>query len=283
MSEPDDNPFGRNSAWPKMPQAPFRLGALPKAGVTPAQPAPTPEPLTQTPAITPLYVRPVEGAVPPPPSATRPTFITRPPPEAAPAPQRPAPEPPPQPVEAQAAEIRPLATVPPIARPPVELEPLIVQPLARATSGVSSNGGGRSKTPAVVAAVIGVAVLGGLVFALSQGHEDRPVPRAPSAASAIVSTTQQSVTARREAQASQPATPEPKASTPSARATQAPRAAAASAAATEAATPAPVLALPPAQPTPVEIAPPPAPEPLPAYKPPTTPDPNAPMTTQRPY
>ncbi|WP_257838661.1 hypothetical protein [Phenylobacterium sp. J426] len=32
MSEPNDqNPYARNSAWPKMPQAPFRVGPLPKA------------------------------------------------------------------------------------------------------------------------------------------------------------------------------------------------------------------------------------------------------------
>jgi Meckel syndrome type 1 protein len=40
----DDNPFQRPSAWPRMPQAPFRIGPLPKAArsAPPATPAPFP-------------------------------------------------------------------------------------------------------------------------------------------------------------------------------------------------------------------------------------------------
>ncbi|HKP80222.1 MAG TPA: hypothetical protein VJU34_13990, partial [Phenylobacterium sp.] len=57
-SEPDDNPFARNSVWPKMPQAPFRVGPLPKAAPAPAQPPP-PEPAART--ITPVFTRPVSA------------------------------------------------------------------------------------------------------------------------------------------------------------------------------------------------------------------------------
>ncbi|HKR87704.1 MAG TPA: hypothetical protein VJS38_05970, partial [Phenylobacterium sp.] len=43
-STDDDNPFSRASAWPKMPQAPFRIGPLPKAGAPVQPPAPQPVP-----------------------------------------------------------------------------------------------------------------------------------------------------------------------------------------------------------------------------------------------
>src|SRR5687768_5091253 len=54
-SDPVDNPF-RNSAWPQMPQAPFRVGPLPKSD---PEPAPRPEPAPPV-TITPAFVRPVD-------------------------------------------------------------------------------------------------------------------------------------------------------------------------------------------------------------------------------
>ena len=37
----DENPFARNNPWPKMPQAPMRVGALQK-GDPPSEPRPAP-------------------------------------------------------------------------------------------------------------------------------------------------------------------------------------------------------------------------------------------------
>ena len=56
-SEPDDNPFARNSAWPRMPQAPFRIGGLPRRPSA----APEPEPEAAPATITPVFVRPLQG------------------------------------------------------------------------------------------------------------------------------------------------------------------------------------------------------------------------------
>ncbi|MEW5686179.1 MAG: hypothetical protein AB1942_14770 [Pseudomonadota bacterium] len=283
-SDPDDNPFARNSAWPKMPQAPFRMGGLPKAGAAEETPTPV-EPPAAPATITPVFVRPADPA-PQPAAAARPTFITRPPPQPAQvarpaaAPPRaeaaPPSRPPPQPA--------PAAVEPPV-RPPVELEPLVIQPPARprATSARAST----NRTPAIAAAAVGVLALAGLIFALSQGRE--AAPRAPAPARAMVTTTQQSVAAR--APTPPAATPVSEAPQPAARrivttrSTPSVAAAVSRTAASRAATPpAPVLALPPAAPEPVVITPAPAvAEPLPTYTPPTTPDPNAPMTTRRPY
>ncbi len=57
-SQDDDNPFSRPSVWPKMPQAPFRVGGLPMAA-----------PLSPSPVVTdriPSAERPAEPPVPPP-------------------------------------------------------------------------------------------------------------------------------------------------------------------------------------------------------------------------
>jgi hypothetical protein len=43
-SDDKANPFERSSAWPKMPQAPFRIGALPKAGAPVPPPSAPPAP-----------------------------------------------------------------------------------------------------------------------------------------------------------------------------------------------------------------------------------------------
>src|SRR4051794_37760501 len=139
-SEPDDNPFARNSAWPKMPQAPFRVGPLPKAGAsTPTAetelqpPSDTPPPPEPPRTITPLFFRPIEpqaapnlamgGAGPPAPAPA----VAAPAPAGAradPPPAQPAPPPlPPQPAVATPAPFEPEA---------VELAEIVVTPLRAA-------------------------------------------------------------------------------------------------------------------------------------------------------
>lgn len=61
MADDPNNPFARASAWPRMPGAPMRIGALPKA-------ASRPEPAR---SITPVFTRPVGPA--PPTLVERPT------------------------------------------------------------------------------------------------------------------------------------------------------------------------------------------------------------------
>ncbi|MBU2365728.1 MAG: hypothetical protein KKB47_22910, partial [Alphaproteobacteria bacterium] len=56
MASEPDNPFARNSTWPQMPQAPFRVGPLPKADPAPPPPA---EPARQT--VTPVFTRPTNA------------------------------------------------------------------------------------------------------------------------------------------------------------------------------------------------------------------------------
>ena len=60
----DDNPFSRPSVWPKMPQAPMSLGALPRARTPAPQPAPEPEPRPQA-QIEPVEVVQAEIAIAP--------------------------------------------------------------------------------------------------------------------------------------------------------------------------------------------------------------------------
>lgn len=86
-SDPDDNPFARNSAWPKMPQAPFRLVATRRT----APPAPEAPPAT----ITPLFVRPIHAEPP-----ARPAVVAVDPPT--------IPDPPPQ----EPVELSPLVVAP---------------------------------------------------------------------------------------------------------------------------------------------------------------------------
>jgi hypothetical protein len=54
----DDNPFGRASAWPKMPQGPFKVG-IP---VKPLAAGETPETLPQARQITPVFTRPAASS-----------------------------------------------------------------------------------------------------------------------------------------------------------------------------------------------------------------------------
>ncbi len=64
----DHNPYGRASAWPKMPEAPFRLGGVPMAAQLTSAPSSTkpvtPEPTHQAEPlrVAPIAVRPVRAA-----------------------------------------------------------------------------------------------------------------------------------------------------------------------------------------------------------------------------
>jgi hypothetical protein len=280
--ETDDNPFARNSVWPKMPQTPFRVGALPKAAPAPAPEIPTEPPPEPARTITPLYVRPAQGrgqglagggAV------LRPALQPRAPqPEAPPPALEPALplEPPP------AAEM--LAAAPATAPEPgyVELEPVIVTPYATPRRPARRR---RSPLPAVAATIVGLGGIVGLVYVLSQG---RPaVPAAPGSTPAAVAVPAQpaSTPAAEPAAAPKPAAAPRIASAFRSPSIRAARPAVAASPAEAAAAPeeasAPVLALPPAAAPPQAAAP--EPEPQPAYTPRPAPDPNAPIPTRRPY
>ena len=59
-SSSDDNPFGRTSAWPRMPQTPFRVGPLPAADAEALSDGESTNIEISPPqAITPLFVRPM--------------------------------------------------------------------------------------------------------------------------------------------------------------------------------------------------------------------------------
>ena len=146
-SDPDDNPFARNSAWPKMPQAPFRVGVLPKASPQDRGPEPDASPRT----ITPLFVRPLEPG-------------------------------PPAPTVTAAPRQRPVAS--PVASPPppppmeIELAPVIVQPYRKPRPKAA-----RSPFPAIVATVVGLGGVIGLALLLSRA-QDAALQKAPTPAPA---------------------------------------------------------------------------------------------------
>lgn len=292
-SEPDDNPFARNSVWPKMPQAPFRVGPLPKAGpatpVAEEPPAAAPEPPR---TITPLFVRPVEPR--PAPNlamgGAAPGVTLQP----APAPV-PSPAPTPASVEVRvepppAPPAPPVIAEPPPAEPePVELAEIVVSPFRPAAPRPKLR---RRRPPfaAVAAAVVGVAGLAGLAWLFTRGGAILPKPAAaPVMAAAPLAPTPASPVAAMLSPAPAPVTATPAAP---GRLPAAPRAAAAStevrrlslpsdaARATEEANTTPVLSLPAAAPPP---PPPPAPELERTFRPPPAADPAAPIRTQRPY
>jgi len=266
MASESDNPFARNSAWPQMPQAPFRVGPLPKA------PAATPEePARQT--VTPVFTRPKNA---PPAFAGLPAgAITRP----ASPPPRPA-APPAEPVAVAPPPAPEPVPEPPPPEPPapyIELAPVIVQPVGSGRRAAPR----KSPVPAIAASVAGLAAVLGIAYALSRGQEaalKTPVaPPPPAIAAAPAPAVVPTPTPTVQAPAVVP--PTKVAATPRApsRTASAPRLVVPAASAAEETAPAPVISLPP----PVVAAPEPAPPPQPAYTPPAAPDPNAPMTTRR--
>ena len=280
-SEPDDNPFARSSLWPKMPQAPFRVGPLPKGepSTAPSEPAQAPLSEASTPevvaprTITPLFVRPVN----PPISSLAPAVerpVTPPPPAA----QRMEP-PPPQPPAAEAAP----------SGPPVAPSAMVVTaPRAARPRPVRA----RSRLPAVAATFVGLGGVAGLIYLLTRGEptpppvavapapiaEPPPVAAVPPAtvpvtAEFIPPPAPAAVVAIPPSPARLTASPTRPPGPPPPRRTSLPSDAAR---ATEEALGAPVLAL---GPTP----PPSPPEPARVYVPPVAADPGAPIKTQRPY
>lgn len=259
MASEPENPFARNSAWPQMPQAPFRVGPLPKA-----DPAP-PEPATAAPqTVTPLYTRPLTSAPGPAPGG----LITRPQPAAA---LQPVTAPPPAPVP----DPTPVAAdpIPDPAAPETyfEMAPLIVRPPGSERRATPR----KSPLPAIAAAGAGLAAVLGVAYALNKGQEavmsrSDPTASATVAPAPIVPTVP---TARAGPVADARVTPPPAVEAAKPRlAPPAVRAARPAPTVAPAAAEPPLLSLPPATP---------APAPQPSYTPPAAPDPSAPMTTQR--
>ena len=163
-SDPDDNPFARNSTWPKMPQAPFRVGALPKASPQDREPEPEAPPRT----ITPLFVRPLAPAQPAQmlSGGATPRPMQRPVPQPEPAPSRVEPPSSPSVIE-------------------VELSPVIVQPYRKPRPKPK-----RSPLPAIAATLVGLAGVLGLALLLSRAQEAAlKVPAASPVLAARATTT----------------------------------------------------------------------------------------------
>ena len=60
----ETNPYGRASVWPKMPQAPFRVGGLPMGAPLSATPQPRPAETPQPAAAPPTSAAPLEAPTP---------------------------------------------------------------------------------------------------------------------------------------------------------------------------------------------------------------------------
>lgn len=261
MASEPQNPFARNSAWPQMPQAPFRIGPLPKADAAPPAPA-TAAPQT----VTPVYSRPLTSPPGPGPSG----LITHPQPAAAPQPVT-APPPPPTPIP----EPTPVAAdpVPEPAAPETyfEMAPLIVRPPGSERRATPR----KSPLPAIAAAGVGLAAVLGVAYALNKGQEaalsrpDAPTPAtvAPTPVTPSVPTEPAEPVAETQLRSAPPVEAAKSRTPPPAIRPARPAPTAAPAAAEP-----PLLSLPPAAP---------APAPQPSYTPPAAPDPSAPMTTQR--
>lgn len=263
--ETDDNPFARNSAWPRMPQAPFRVGPMPKAESVEPEPEPRPQ------KITPLFVRPIEplpaarldigGGVPraPAPVTRRPTPATLvPTPESAPTP----------PSDPAMAEIHPEQAL-------IEVSPVIVTAIAKPRPTVR-----KTFWPAAIAIIVGIAGVLGLTLLLSRVQQANLAPRIAAPATPAVdqpvpaATSMQPVLgppARLEpvpviaSPHTGPAIPKPVRSQPPPKVRPDTEASAATAEALSA----PALTLPEATPPPV-------------YKPPPEVDPAAPVVTREP-
>ncbi len=254
MASEPENPFARNSAWPQMPQAPFRVGPLPKADPAPPGPgAAAPQ------TVTPLYTRPLASQPGPGPRG----LITRPQPAAV------TPSPPPIPEPAPVAA----DAIPEPAAPETyfEMPPLIVRPPGSERRVAPR----KSPLPAIAAAGAGLAAVLGVAYALNKGQEaamSRPdAPATATVAPAPLAPSPAAGPAEPAAAARVTPPPPVEAVKPRMQATVVrPAARPATTAAPEAAQP-PLLALPPAAVAPV----PPS-----SYTPPAAPDPGAPMTTQ---
>ena len=169
--EPDDNPFARSSAWPKMPQGPFRVGPMPKTA------APEPPSSIQPQEITPVFVRPIETT-----PANR-LDIGGGVPRATSGPTRP---------QIPGATVSDPQSVPPAfeestnrnsgPEEPFEVSPVIVTPPRK--PGYRPR---RSVWPAAIATVVGVAGIIGLAMLLSRVQEARLASKPASSAIAPAS------------------------------------------------------------------------------------------------
>lgn len=261
-SEQDDNPFARNSGWPRMPQAPFRVGPPPKAAPTAPRAETQPPPKT----ITPAFVRPLGPAAFPGPTGGEVLPRATPSPVAEVARAVP-PVPPPAAEAAEAAAPQP--------QPYIEVAPVIVQPAATGARKARR----KSPFPAIAATGVGLAAILGLAYALNRG-QDVALKRAPPASAAFASVApatpvagavESPVVAPAQSPTQAPVVPRRRVRTATP-----PKVALPTAAADESAT-APLISLPP-----VVAAPAAPPAPLPSYTPPAAPDPNAPVSTRQP-
>jgi Meckel syndrome type 1 protein len=318
-SADDNNPFQRASAWPRMPQAPFRIGPLPKttagspqasvpapqAAPEPARPPAAPQPRGvlsggATPGL--FGAGPMSGVVARP--AAQPVSQPDPPaPEPAVAPQPVAPEP-------VAATPEPPAATP--EPPPMEVAEVVVAPARAALpddeSFESTEPAGtlrrsaaarsrRSLTPLIAAGVAAAAGVGALAYLLKDrgpAPELKVVVQAPppvSGPAPLVAAALPATEASPALQAQPMAVAPPAPAAPPVRmAATARRAAARTPSAAVASEPAPTSAEPPAPaaaPAPIAlppVAPPPAaPAAPPAAAPKPPADPNAPIATKPTY
>ncbi len=295
-ADPDDNPFARESPWPRLPSAgAFKVGPLPKSS---EPPPPLPE---QTQRITPVFIRPSSDGAPLTPLLRGPAAAPR----TAPARL--------QPFEAGQPQMPPLRAAQPAPRPAEPERVAAVRPIARPEpqpAGVESPSepvmvvaapvaGGktrrkRSNLPLIAAGLAAAVGVAGLI-AVTSGLVGGPKPPAPTPSVASASAPAAA------------ATPDIQPTLPPAEAAAAPAPAPKALAAARAPRTGPRIpaigfdepivpqSLPGRGPLPVvEAAPRPA-EPLPtveaapqpptapAFQAPPPPDPNAPVTTKPPY
>ncbi len=165
-SNSDDNPFARNSAWPRMPQTPFRVGPIPVADSGPATDSSTPGTAVDLPqTITPLFVRPIASGADPELSLIRrpepPQAILAPPPAVGPVLK------PPEPVIDA-----PVNGVPDIDLPLNTAEPPFKPVFAERAERIAAKRSGQAnfgkRVPAIVATLVGLGGLIGLAVMLTR-------------------------------------------------------------------------------------------------------------------
>lgn len=157
-SDSDDNPFARNSVWPRMPQTPLRIRTL--TGSEGQEPEPPPV------TFTPLFVRPMDA-----PQTEQPSTGGGVPRSVA------APSPVATPANASALQPDSLAH-----DGPESAQAADVRPQTRRQKP------GHSRLPAIVATLVGVAGLIGLAWLLNRGWEVplTASPAVPTASSDVV-------------------------------------------------------------------------------------------------